>query len=112
VVSGTTSEWREADVFCFEGQSLEQDNCAQRAEGRTQIPVKPGQQVGVDVGKGLVDRGWILELQAPGAEVESTPVQRNHYFAFSAPSLGPEGARLVVRTADQTGEWVFELVPE
>ena len=120
VVSGTTSEWKEADVYCFEGQSLADDTCAQRAEGPTVIEVEPGQQVGVDVSKALVDRGWFVELTTPGGgdtqPQQSEVFEDQHYFAFTAPAVGPEGLRLVVRSvggdgADATtGEWVFDLV--
>jgi hypothetical protein len=121
VVSGTTSEWKEADVFCFEGQSFADGDCAERAEGPTELPVSPGQQVGVDVSKAVVDRGWFIELSAPGGQEgqsqQSDVFEDQHYFAFTAPAVGPEGLRLTVRTVGEdggepSGEWTFDLVPD
>jgi hypothetical protein len=118
VVSGTTSEWKEADLYCFDGQSLQNDECVQRAEGPTVLEVKPGQQVGVDVSKAVVDRGWYVELAQPGGDTQpqqSEVFEDEHYFAFTAPSIGEGGLRLVVRTVGEdgqtdSGEWLFDLV--
>ena len=122
VVSGTTSEWKEADVYCFEGQSLTDDQCVQRAEEPTRIEVSPGDRVGVDVDEDVVERGWYLELGGAGGEgeVQASDIQlERHYFAFTAPALGPDGLRLTVKAVGEdgprgphSGEWVFELVPE
>lgn len=124
VVSGTTSEWKEADVYCFEGQSLPEGNCAQRAEGTTVLEVEAGQQVGIDVSKAVLEQGWFIELAPPGAVGEEAQAQQSdvledqHYFAFTAPAIGPEGLRLTVRTLGEqggggppSGEWTFDLVP-
>jgi hypothetical protein len=114
VVSGTTSEWKEADTFCFTA-----DECVEHGEGPTPLPVRPGQQVGVDVSKAVVDRGWFIELSSPSGEgqaQQSEVFDDQHYFAFTAPSIGPEGLRLVVRSlgtggeGTTSGEWVFDLV--
>jgi len=118
VVSGTTSEWKEADLYCFDGQSLQDDECLQRDEGPTVLGVKPGQQVGVDVSKAVADRGWYVELTQPGADAQpqqSEVFEDQHYFAFTAPSIGEGGLRLVVRTVSEdgqtdSGEWLFDLV--
>jgi hypothetical protein len=122
VVSGTTSEWKEADVFCFEGQSFQDGTCAQRAEGPTVLPVTPGEQVGIDVSRAVVDRGWFLELSSPGGQgqaQQSEVFDDEHYFAFTAPSVGAEGLRLTVRSVGEqgpggppSGEWTFDLVAE
>jgi hypothetical protein len=121
VVSGTNSEWKEADVWCFEGQSFEAGDCAQRAEGPTRLDVKPGEQVGVDVSKSVVERGWVVELSSPDGQQEpqqSQVFEDQHYFAFTAPSAGPQGLRLTVRAVGEQGEsgppsgvWTFDLVP-
>ena len=122
VVSGTTSEWKEADVFCFEeGATFGDDECVQRASGPTRIPVEPGRQVGIDVSREVVERGWYLELGSTSGqgEAQQSPVQEDkHYFAFTAPQIGPEGLRLTIRSlggesgqGEPTGEWVFDLVP-
>lgn len=122
VVSGTNSEWKEADLFCFEeGATFGDEACVQRASGPTRIPVEPGKQIGIDVGREVVERGWYLELGSPDGqgEAQQSPVQEDkHYFAFTAPQLGPEGLRLTIRSlggeseeGTPTGEWVFDLVP-
>ena len=121
VVSGSTSEWKEADVFCFEeGQTFEDGDCVQRSTSPTQIPVTPGQQVGVDVSREVVERGWYVELAGPGGQgqAQQSGIQEHkHYFTFTAPQVDEGGLRLTVRTVGEseqgapTGEWVFDLVP-
>lgn len=123
IVSGGTSVHKEADLFCFEGQQLQLDECAQRAEGVTTLEVTPGQQVGVDVDRDIVDRGWYIQLAQPGAQAGGEQAQRSdlfedqHYFGFTAPAVGPEGVVLTILSAgDQgeqgppSGEWTFQLV--
>ena len=117
VVSGGQSEWAEANTFCFEGQSAQNADCASRATGVTELEVRPGEQVGVDVSKEVVERGWLIEL-GQGEQAQQSPVfEDDHYFSFTAPNLGPEGLPLTIRTIDesgqvQTGEWQFRLVPK
>ncbi len=118
VVSGGTSVYTEAHRWCFE-EGQRGDECAERATGRTALPVRPGQTVGVDVDKELADGGWYLELSAPD-EQEQEPQrsgrQDGHYFSFTAPSL-PEGGslhldvRAVGEGEEPRGEFRFELVP-
>jgi hypothetical protein len=120
VVSGGESTYTEATVFCFEeGQTLQSEECAARSEDVPVLEVRAGEQVGVDVGKELVERGWRLELADP-ADPQSTqqsPVLDDHYFAFTAPGLRPDGELLLtVQTVDAngeaaTGEWRFLLRP-
>jgi hypothetical protein len=122
VVSGGNSEFTEAVSWCFsgEGQSEEQGNCAQRAEEEPAVEVSPGQQVGVDVDRKVVERGWFVELSDPAenGEPQQGPVQEGHYFAFTAPNLGQTGELLlVVRAIGEerdpsvtSGEWRFRLV--
>lgn len=115
VVSGGQSEWSEATTFCFEGQSAQEANCASRATGVTELEVRPGERVGVDVSKEVVERTWLLEL-GEGEQAQQSPVfEDRHYFSFTAPNIGPEGLPLTIRTIDesgqvQTGEWQFRLL--
>lgn len=122
VVSGTNSEWKEADLFCFEeGQTLASGQCAQRSTSPTRIEVTPGERVGVDVGREVVERGWYIMLAGPGGQgqAQQSDVQEDkHYFTFTAPQVGPEGLRLTVQAVGEdgqqgapSGEWVFDLVP-
>lgn len=119
VVSGTTSEWKEADLYCFDGQSLEGGDCAERASGTTSIPVSAGQRVGIDVSKAVVDRGWFFELarisDPEQTQVVEVPPDR-HYFSFPVPEAG---LRLTVRAFGEqgpggppSGEWAFDLVQD
>lgn len=119
VVSGGESEWKEADLFCFEGQSFEDEECAQRGDGPVQIPVTPGERIGVDVSKEVAERGWYLELTGPDGQPQTSPVlEDDNYFPFTAPDVDDSGLRLVVRTLGEqgpegppSGEWAFDLVP-
>lgn len=121
VVSGTTSEWKEADVYCFDGEALDSGECAQRAEGPTEVPVASGQRIGIDVDRHVAERGWYIELAGEGGRGQSQRsdvMHDKHYFSFTAPQVGPDGLRLTVRSltegGDQdeaSGEWVFDLVP-
>ncbi len=119
VVSGAASEWKEADVYCFEDQSFEDGECAERGEGAVPLEVEAGQQVGVDVRKAVDDRGWYLELSAADGQTEpqqSEVFDDQHYFAFTAPAVGPVGLRLTIRSVGAEGAlgaprgvWTFDL---
>jgi hypothetical protein len=117
VVSGDESVWSEANTFCFEGQSFQNADCASRATEVTELEVRPGQLVGVDVSKEVVERGWLIEL-GEGEQAQQSPIfEDDHYFSFTAPNAGPDGLPLTIRTIDesgqvQTGEWRFLLVPQ
>ncbi len=123
IVSEGKTARSEASLFCFEGQSLQDDTCRSGEAPVKQLEVRPGQQVGVDVDKDVVERGWYIELSNPDGgqgEAQRSEVQDEHYFTFTAPTLG-EGGRLLltVRTVgesgdpqDVTGEWAFLLVTE
>ena len=122
VVSGTTSEWKEADVYCFEGQAAGSEDCAERAEGPVELKVSPGQQVGVDVSKAVRERGWFIQLSSltgEGEPQQSEVFDDQHYFAFTAPALSSAGLRLTINTIGPEGQagppsgtWTFDLVPE
>ena len=124
VVSGGESVYAEANTWCFEGQTP--PDCASRHEGTTQLSVRGGETVGVDVDKELADRGWYVELSDPaapeeGAQPQRSEVQDGHYFTFTAPNL-PAGSELLLTVhavgegedpaaAEPTGEWSFTLTP-
>jgi hypothetical protein len=118
VVSGGESTYTEAATFCFdEGQTLDSGACAQRAAGATRLEVRPGERIGIDVDKELVERGWQLEISDPQdpQRTQASATITKHYFPFTAPGIAEGGAlMLTVRTVDEggapTGEWLFELV--
>lgn len=119
VVNAGRSVYAEANTYCFEGQSTVEATCAVRRSGSTVLEVVPGEPVGVDVGKELLDGGWLIELSDPEAtgeqaQPQQSEVQDEHYFTFTAPNLPPGSALLLtVRSLDgqtATGEWAFTLV--
>ena len=119
VVNAGKSVYTEADTYCFEGQSTVDANCAVRQQRPPTLEVVPGEPVGVDVDKELVEGGWIIELsdlQAPAEEAqpERSEVQDGHYFTFTPINLPPEGLLLLtVRSLNgetATGQWSFLLV--
>lgn len=120
VVSGSSSVYTEASVFCFEEeQTLESGQCAQRATDVTEVAVRPGERVGIDVDGELADRGWQLVIADPQdpQRTQASGTITDHYFPFTAPGIAPGGQLLLtVRTVDEqdspTGEWQFALVSE
>ena len=118
LVSGGQSVYTEANVYCFEeGTTLDSDQCAQRAQGPTRLAVRPGEPIGVDVGKELVERGWRVQFGSGEDPSNLSPVLKGkHYSTFAVQSLPPEGAALTVYTVDEdeapTGRWLFQLVPK
>ena len=122
VVSGGQSVYTEASTWCFEEQTP--PDCAEREDGVTELQVRPGEKVGVDVGKQVVERGWYIELQTQGAggeggqaaEPQRSGPQEGHYFSFTAPNLPEDGALLNVRALGEgdepTGEFTFRLTPK
>jgi hypothetical protein len=120
LVSGGTSVYAEASQFCFdEDASLEQGECAQREDEVKQLPVRPFERIGVDVGKELTERRWQFSLADPAdpQNAQRSPVQDGHWFAFSAPQIPQDSSLLLTVVAlgegdAPSGEWVFELVPK
>ena len=119
VVNAGKSVYTEADTYCFEGQSAVEASCATRQQRAPTLEVLPGEPVGVDVDKELVEGGWIIELSDPQAPAEEaqpqqSEVQDDHYFTFTAPNLPPEASLLLtVRSLNgetPTGQWSFILV--
>jgi hypothetical protein len=119
LVSGGESVYREANVWCFEeGQTIASGECAEREEGVLRLPVRAGDEIGVDVGDELNDRGWTFTLVDPANPqgAQEAPLQEEHWFSFTAPNIPPgESLLLTVRTGESAqaanGEWAFELVP-
>ena len=115
IVSSGTSIYTEAQVFCFEGQSLAEANCARRATEVKQLTVRPGQPVGIDLSKEVAERGWVYEIGECDRKQQSEVRTDDHYYSLQL-SIG-SGVRvpLIIRTVDvenrvPTGEWAFVLV--
>ncbi len=117
LVSSGNTVHSEAQVYCFEGQSVQQANCASRAKQVKELRITPGQPIGIDVDKEVAERGWIYEI-GEGEQTQQSDVKVNdHYFSLRV-NL-PPGRRvpLIIRTVDvekqaATGEWSFVLVGE
>ena len=122
LVSGGKSVHSDATIYCFDGQSAQQQNCRTDVHAPTALPIKVGQQLGIDVSKELADAGWVVVIPGTGqnAQDQASDKQDSHYFAFTPqPALFANGpARLEVRMLDHgrtdaptVGNWQFLLVP-
>ena len=129
VVSGGDFEHTEATSFCFEGQDPKAEpgsaeGCSFEELAPKLIRVQPGEQVGVDVSKELSDNAWVVVLRPQGAaegqqaQEQASPVQDEHYFAFTPQFEGGAPLELQVRSltssepgAAVTGVWRFVLAP-
>ncbi|MHB8961334.1 MAG: hypothetical protein ACYDAN_17115 [Candidatus Limnocylindrales bacterium] len=120
VVSGGSSAYTEAAAFCFdEDQTLESGGCAQRSGELTELPVRPGERIGIDVDGEVAERGWQLVISDPTdpQRTQASDTITDHYFPFTAPGIAPGGQLLLtVRTVNAesapTGEWQFALVAD
>ena len=122
VVSGGQSVYTEASSWCFEDQKPPE--CAEREDEVPELQVRPGEKLGVDVGKQVVERGWYISLSPEGgaaegqqaAEPQRSAPQEGHYFTFTVPNLPEEGALLNVLALGEgeepTGEFTFRLTPK
>jgi hypothetical protein len=121
MVSSGKSVHTDATIYCFEGQSAQQQNCrAPEGKAPTVLEVKVGQQVGIDVDKKLAEAGWVVVL--PGDDEDpsndqASGKQDSHYFAFT-PQFESGPLRVEVRMLDEgrtdaatIGNWQFVLVP-
>ena len=121
MVASGDSVHTDATIYCFDGQSAQQQNCrAPEGKRPAVLKVKQGAQVGIDVSKEVADNGWVVVLPGedgdPGNDQASDP-QTSHYFAFTPP-LQNAPLRIEVRMLDGNstkvptiGNWQFVLVP-
>ncbi|MCU1674232.1 MAG: hypothetical protein JWN77_2345 [Frankiales bacterium] len=122
MVSSGSTVHTDATIYCFEGQSAQQQNCRTAEDtAPTVLEVKPGQQVGIDVAKELAESGWVVVL--PGddqdpANDQASGKQDSHYFAFT-PQFESGPLKVEVRMLDDgktnaptVGNWQFVLVPK
>lgn len=120
VFSGTTSKWREAVCWSHDAPALEPGSCAQDLIERAtaggavaEVPVVPGETVGISVDPVVADTGWFPVI---GNQRLTTRPITSTYYRFTYPDLQevPEGGTLlqVVAGVEETrGIWVFSLVP-
>ena len=121
VFSGTTSAYREALCWSFDGQPLSSENCAQdlitgamSGDRVVRIPVIPGNTVGISVDPAVADAGWYPLV---GTQRLTEQPLTATYYRFTYPGLQQipaEGIPLQV-VADKGGQtvglWLFQLVP-
>lgn len=118
LVSSGNTVYSEAKVYCFEGQSVQQANCAGREEQVKELRVRSGQPIGIDVDKEVVERGWLIEVGEGEQAQQSSVFVDDHYFSFGLPLQPGNRVPLTVRTVggadpqSPTGEWSFVLVGE
>lgn len=121
VFSGTTSEYRAAACWAFDGAGVDATECAsdllaEAADGGTlaRIPVVPGNVVGISVDPAVADAGWTPRIG--GQALTPTPLTTT-YWRFTFPELQQlpaEGVpmEIIAGTEGRTdGVWIFQITP-
>ena len=121
VFSGTTSQWREADCWGFDGSTIDISACAKDVlEAATSgaklpvIPVTPGQTIGISVDPVVADAGW--QPLVNNQSLSPSPITST-YYRFTFPEfqeLPEEGVVMEILAGEQgaaRGLWMFRLVP-
>ena len=121
VVSGSTSAWREALCWSFSGEPLSPETCAQDVVTNAmdgadvaQIPILPGNVIGISVDPVVADAGWYPVI---GSQRLTQQPVTSTYFRFTYPDLQEIPAagvalQVVAGQGEETlGLWVFQLVP-
>lgn len=121
VFSGTTTEYRPAACWAFDGAGVDAAQCAsdllaEAADGGTvaRIPVVPGNVVGISVDPAVADAGWTPRIG--GQALTSTPLTTT-YWRFTFPELQQlpaEGVPMeIIAGTDGTtdGVWIFQITP-
>jgi hypothetical protein len=120
VFASTHSEYREASCWAFESEALNPGDCAQEVieqaltgDAVSEIPVVPGQTIGISVDPVVADQGWYPVLG--NQRLTSSPVTTT-YYRFAYPDLQAIPAdglalQIVAGAGEETrGIWVFKLV--
>jgi hypothetical protein len=120
VVSGTTTEHRQAICWTYEADSLEPGMCAQdivteavSGSQLARIPISPGQTIGISVDPTVADAGWSPVI---GTQRLTSAPLTSLYYRFAVPELQeiPENGidlQIVAGKGTNTkGIWVFKLV--
>jgi hypothetical protein len=119
VFAGTTTEYRPAVCWAFDGEALEAGDCAQdviteasTGDAVATIPVVPGETIGISVDPKVADAGWSPVIGQQ--RLVSTPLDTT-YYRFTYPDLQEipaEGVLLQIvagRGESAKGIWVFRL---
>lgn len=120
VFSGTTTKWREAACWAASG-SIDANACAQEVISKAtsgaklaEVPVVPGQVIGISVDPVVADTGWFPRIN--GQNLTQSPITST-YYRFTFPEfqeVGDDGLTMeIVAGADDAtrGIWLFQLVP-
>jgi len=121
VFSGSTSSYREAVCWSFDGEPLGPETCAQdivaqalEGEQVASLPVLPGDVIGISVDPKVADLGWYPVV---GSQRLTQQPVFSTYYRFTYPDLQPvppDGVALQVVAGQGTetlGLWVFRIVP-
>lgn len=110
-VNGST-EFADASVFCFEGQSIDDEECAVASVEPPELVMQQLDRVGVDVPSEIADNGYVVEVGGRAAG----RIQQETYFGI--PLSLPDGEQTTLRVvalsqpdemAEVTGVWRFTL---
>lgn len=118
LVSSGNSVFSEARAYCFEGQSVQEANCASREQEVKELRVRSGQPIGIDVDKEIAERGWLIEVGEGEQAQQSEVFVDDHYFSFGLPLQPGSRVPFILRTVGggdpqtPTGEWSFVLIGE
>lgn len=121
VVSGTTSAYRAALCWSFDGEPLSAQSCAQDLVTKAidggaapRIPVVPGATIGISVDPAVAEAGWYPVI---GTQKLTEQALTSTYYRFTYPDLQAVPAdgvplQVVASEGNSTiGLWVFALVP-
>jgi hypothetical protein len=119
VFAGTTTKYQEAVCWAFDAESLAPGDCAQdviteasTGEALANIPVVPGETIGISVDPKVADAGWSPVIGQQ--RLTSTPLDTT-YYRFTYPDLQEipaDGVLLQIvagRGDSAKGIWVFRL---
>ena len=120
VFSGSTSAYRDAVCWSFDGEPLGPETCAQdivtqalEGEQVASLPVLPGDVIGISVEPKVADLGWYPVV---GSQRLTQQPVFSTYYRFTYPDLQPvppAGVALQVVAGQGTetlGLWVFRIV--
>jgi hypothetical protein len=108
-----------ASLWCFEGQAYTAPGaCRENPHARTEVKVRPGGPVGVEVPAEVRERGWFVRVVDGKNQVAAGPIQKDKsYFRLSADFA--RGNTMTVQIValpqgtnqgETSGVWEFELV--
>lgn len=121
VFSGTTTEYRPAACWSFDGTGVDAAQCAsdllaEAADGGSvaRIPVVPGSVVGISVDPVVADAGWTPRI---GSQPLTAEPLNTTYWRFTFPEfqqLTADGVpmEIIAGTGGTTqGVWIYQIVP-